>query len=499
MIEVLSLYIDREEMSLAELTKICKEALDDDNFDDVAIAPTLRVGDRFVCELFHGRTLAFKDYAMGVVMHLVRFFVARRQDGQRERGEKVLKVNVLVATSGDTGPAGCRAAVGLEEQIIFHCLYPAGKVTRQQELQMTTCKAPNVHVYAVSNSDSDQLDLITEEVTANKTVQKNANLTSVNSVNVARVVSQIVHFIYSYLCVCGPQLRPVVFSIPSGACGDMFGGYMAREMGFNFQEFVIATNSNSLLVGLFEKGLVVQTPLVATVSSAIDIQAPYNAFRFLFFTAAEKKSDVLKQWLMDFKAKGSCDINTQEGALKRVQQGYRAVSQSEAQTLETIRRVWTMDKYLLDPHSAVAYGASLVFYPREITAGNAGDEAGIDESPRGGEKSSRGGRHYGGGGDESASDHESMHGSVRAGGRQRREETGVLIDGSLHGSMRRKKNDEEMHATLIIVLATAHPAKFPGVIATALKDHLAHWNVADTEVFWFKCGHYSLRAMDFTK
>ncbi|KNC86617.1 threonine synthase [Sphaeroforma arctica JP610] len=363
---VLSLYISPDELSGEELTALIETSLAD--FFHPDIAPTVRVGDRYVLELFHGHTLAFKDYAMRLTVNMVAHFVRRRkQKAEASSADSRSKVNVVVATSGDTGPSAASAAKLNSDVMNFWCLYPVGKVSRAQELQMTTMNADNVHILAIEGLDSDGLDKVIEEMMADKNFVQDMQLLSVNSVNICRVVAQSIHFIYSYLQIVPACDKEVVFSIPCGACGNQFGGYLARSMGLPVKEFILTNNENASIVSLFESGKMRKRDTLATYSNAIDIQVPYNIFRYLYFTGAD--STTLRDWMDTLtNGKGEFELNSEQ--LKRVQEGYRSVAISESETIATMEKFYNNEaqpSYLLDPHTAVAMAGSLRYYPQHPT------------------------------------------------------------------------------------------------------------------------------------
>eukprot|EP01134_Creolimax_fragrantissima_P000154 CFRG0154T1 len=356
MFNVMSLYISESELPAEDLRKIIDASLDGFFHDD--IAPSVPVGDRHVLELFHGHTLAFKDYAMRLTVNLVCHFVRRKKENRS-------RVNVVVATSGDTGPSAARAAMLNNDVMNFWCLYPVGKVSRQQEQQMTTTNAPNVHIIAVNGLDSDGLDTVIDDMMSDTEFVRDMKLLSVNSVNIGRIVAQSVHFIFSYLRLVPECNKQIVYSIPCGACGNLLGGYIAVTMGLPVKEFVVANNKNASIVPLFQTGKMVRNTTSATYSNAIDIQVPYNIYRLLYYTAAERDAKKLKSW-MDSLASEKGTMQLTESELKLVQKGYVSMAISEEETLATMSSFFNSKSsppYVLDPHTAVAMAASLHYYP----------------------------------------------------------------------------------------------------------------------------------------
>ena len=298
-------------------------------------------------ELFHGPTQSFKDIAMGFLMNTVDYLLERRNS----------RLSIILATTGDTGPAAAFAANG-KSCIDCWPLYPEGMISREQERQMTTLAAPNIHPVSVRNcpDGGDDLDLVVAKMFATPGQKEALNLSSVNSINWCRVMAQSVHYVYGYLKVCDTVGDPVHFCVPSGAFGNMFAGFLAREMGAPISCFICANNTNQTLHQVFSTGVFKKEDLCPTLSSAIDIVVPYNFWRFLYFIGGEDGKK-LAGWMTDFETQGEVRFDRQMHA--RIRQGYTSCSVSDKLTLETIRHFWNHQGYLLDPHGAVAVAAAL--------------------------------------------------------------------------------------------------------------------------------------------
>ena len=290
---------------------------------------------------------SFKDVAMGFLVNMVDFFLDRKSDW----------ASLVVATTGDTGPAAAHASAG-KKSIECWVLYPDGMISEEQARQMTTLEAPNVHAVGVRGcpDGGDDLDLVITRMFADDDLKGRLKLSSVNSINWCRVMVQAVHYFYSYFKVVDRVGEKIVFSVPSGAFGNLFGGYLARSMGLPVQAYICANNQNAALHRAISTGRFTKEDLIPTVSSAIDIVAPYNFWRYLYF-AGGKDPAKIRQWMDDFQKQGSVQLDS--GTLEAIRDGYISASISDEKTLATIADVYqSPDGYLLDPHAAVAVAAA---------------------------------------------------------------------------------------------------------------------------------------------
>jgi threonine synthase len=346
--EILSLFIEESVIPAGELRRLLEESFN--GFEHPEIAPVVPFGlggNRFILELFHGPTLSFKDMAMGFLINSLDFFL-------RKRGGRM---SLLVATTGDTGPAAAHASVG-KETIDCWVLYPKGLISEEQERQITTLEAPNVHAVGVMDcpDGGDDLDLVVAEMFADEDMRRLFHLSSVNSINWCRVMVQAVHYFYAYFRVVDRMGDKVVFSVPTGAFGNLFGGYLARSMGLPVETFVCANNRNAALHNVFTRGVFSKADLQNTVSSAIDIVVPYNFWRYLYF-ASGRDPGKIRDWMTDFKNKGRAVLDPATHAA--VKDGFVSAAVSDEKTLAVMAEVYrNQDGYLLDPHAAVAVAAA---------------------------------------------------------------------------------------------------------------------------------------------
>ncbi|NNC99630.1 MAG: threonine synthase [Gammaproteobacteria bacterium] len=347
--EILSLYIDRSVIPSEELRRLVESSYQVFEVPDVVkLVPLGGDPNLSVMELFHGPTLSFKDVAMGFLMNVLDYFL-------KQRGERL---SIILATTGDTGPAAAWASAG-KDTIDCWPMYPRGMISEEQERQMTTLKADNVHPVGVENcSDGgDDLDFVVAKLFADQELKKKLNLSSVNSINWCRVMVQSVHYFYGYYRTVDKVGDEIIFSVPSGAFGNSFGGYLARSMGLPVKTFICANNVNQALHTAFSSGVFAKKDLVQTMSSAIDIVVPYNFWRFLYF-ASGSDSGKLKEWMDAFQRSGKVEFDPQ--TLDAIRDGYTSVAISDELTRETIREAFfSDDSYLLDPHTAVAVAAAI--------------------------------------------------------------------------------------------------------------------------------------------
>ncbi len=341
--EILSLYIDSQSIPGNDLKAIIAKSFD--SFDHPELMPIVPLNDDqtlYSMELFHGPTLSFKDIAMGFLINTMDYFLEKQNR----------HLSIILATTGDTGPAAAYAAQGLN-RIDCYPLYPAGMISKEQERQMTTLDAGNVQPIAVKNckDGGDDLDLVVATLFSSSKVKEQLELSSVNSINWCRVMVQSVHYVYAYLKTCDTIGDPIDFCVPSGAFGNMFAGFLAREMGIPIHNFICANNENKTLHTTFSSGFFRKKDLIQTVSSAIDIVVPYNFWRFLYFSCGSD-SEKLSNWMAKFETNG--EIRLDEKTHENIKKGFSSISLSDELTLATIKQYWEKKSYLLDPHGAVA-------------------------------------------------------------------------------------------------------------------------------------------------
>ena len=314
-------------------------------FRHQAIAPLVQLddGENWLLELFYGPTLAFKDYALQILGQLMGHLL--RQSGEH--------ITVLGATSGDTGAAAIAGMVGVPNAEIF-ILHPKGSVSEVQRRQMTTCIADNIHNIAIEGSFDDCQDLVKRGF-RDEELRRTAGLTAINSINIARIVAQMVYYVQASLRLGGSAARPVHFCVPTGNFGNIFSAYLAKALGAPIGQLVIASNRNDILPRSYREGTMVLNRTVSTLSMSMDIQIPSN-FERLLYLLVDRDAETLRRLLQDFRDKGECELP--EATVKRWHQDFLAYSVDDAETKETIAQVYQDTEMLIDPHTAVGVTAA---------------------------------------------------------------------------------------------------------------------------------------------
>lgn len=339
--EVMSCFIDPAIVPKQDLDHLLDQSFASFEQADPPILSLDSDRQSWVLELFHGPTLSFKDVAMGFLIRVMDYFLDKNND----------QLSLILATTGDTGPAAAYAAAG-RKRISCWPLFPAGMISWEQELQMTTIGAENVCPVAVQGCQNggDDLDLVVARLFGNEQLRKQLKLSSVNSINIGRVLMQAVHFFYAYFRTVPRFGEPLIFSIPAGAFGNLCGGEIARSMGLPIQ-FICATNKNNTLHRIFSEAIFEKLPLQQSLSSAIDIVVPYNFWRFLYLRS-NGDSEIVNRSQIDFERKGKVKFDDDLSA--KLSRGVFSTSVTDEQTLAAIRDLYEQTGYLIDPHGAVA-------------------------------------------------------------------------------------------------------------------------------------------------
>ncbi|QMV41466.1 threonine synthase [Cohnella cholangitidis] len=352
MLEVFSLFTN-DEIPEQDLRTLIQDSYA--GFTSPAVLPLTTLNDSLhVLELFHGPTFAFKDVALQFMGNLYAY-VAKKQN-------KV--INILGATSGDTGASAISSVSG-KEGIQICILHPNGKVSRVQELQMTTVQDDNVLNLAV-NGNFDDCQQIIKELFADISFKTKYHLRAINSINFVRILAQSVYYFYAYLQLPEKtRADGVNFSIPTGNFGNIFSGYLAKKMGVPIKQLVLATNENNILERFIREGVYKPEGFRMTHSPSMDIQIASNFERYLYYFLGENAGEVSAR-MEKFKAEGQLTFTAEEVA--RIQQDMTAYSVGNAECLDTIQAYQERYGYLLDPHSACGIAAY-------ESAGNKGDGA----------------------------------------------------------------------------------------------------------------------------
>ncbi|MFZ0604641.1 MAG: threonine synthase, partial [Roseiarcus sp.] len=325
-----------EDFDAAGIKSLSEAAYAD--FRHAAVAPVTQIdANLFALELFHGPTLAFKDFAMqwlGQAMNRVL----------RRRGARA---TVVGATSGDTGAAAIEAFAE-QSQVEVFILYPHGRVSDVQRRQMTTVDRPNVHALAIQGS-FDDCQRIVKELFGDPAFRDDMRLSGVNSINWARILAQIVYYFFSAVALGAPD-RAVSFAVPTGNFGDIFAGYYAKRMGLPIERLIIATNDNDILARALASGLYAPKEVKATQSPSMDIQISSN-FERLMFEASGRDPQVVVARMDELARDGSFTIPTE--ALARIRADFDAFRVDEAACADEMGRVYRASGMIIDPHTAV--------------------------------------------------------------------------------------------------------------------------------------------------
>ena len=312
-------------------------------FGHAARAPLKQLApNHFLLELFHGPTLAFKDFAMQVIGQLFQIELAKQ--GRR--------ITIVGATSGDTGSAAIEAFRGLDNVDVF-ILFPHGRVSEVQRRQMTTPIEGNVHALAV-DGDFDDCQGKLKDMFNDFAFRDEVGLAGVNSINFARVLAQIVYFFTSAVALGAPH-RKVSFTVPTGNFGDIFAGFLAKEMGLPVERLVIATNQNDILDRCLKAGDYSKHGVTPSISPSMDIEVSSNFERALFW-AYGKDGAAIAALMDELKTKGTFTVSA--NAMAQLRDTYDSGSVGEARTLEVIGETLKETGELVCPHSAVGVGVA---------------------------------------------------------------------------------------------------------------------------------------------
>ncbi|WP_376877037.1 threonine synthase [Albirhodobacter sp. R86504] len=325
-----------ETFSDAELKEAIAKAYA--GFGHAARAPIKQLApNHFLLELFHGPTLAFKDFAMQIIGQL--FQIALAKEGR--------KITIVGATSGDTGSAAIEAFRGLDNVDVF-ILFPHGRVSDVQRRQMTTPIEDNVHALAL-DGDFDDCQGKLKDMFNHFEFRDAVGLAGVNSINWARVLAQVVYYFTAAVTLGAPD-RKISFTVPTGNFGDIFAGYIAKSMGLPIDQLVIATNQNDILHRCLTTGRYEMDGVKASISPSMDIQISSNFERALFMAYGQDGAAVT-QLMDELKTTGGFTVS--QGALEALREIYASGRVSEDQTSAQIKDELVRSGELLCPHSAI--------------------------------------------------------------------------------------------------------------------------------------------------
>ena len=319
-------------------------------FKHPEVTPLVKKDGVYILELFHGVTLAFKDVALQFLGNLFEYILTERNQ----------TMNIIGATSGDTGSAAIHGVRGKKGISIF-ILHPHGKTSAVQALQMTSVTDANVHNIALRGTFDDCQDIV-KELFGDLEFKNRYSLGAVNSINWARVLAQVVYYFYAWLRVTDERDVPVHFSVPTGNFGDIFAGYVAKRMGLPVGKLLLATNENNILTRFVNSSDYSLGEVVSTVSPSMDIQIASNFERYLFHLYNDD-SNRLKGAFAELKEHGRISFTPDE--MLQVKKDFCSESVNQANTLQVIRDFYTENDYILDPHTAVGVKAALDLLPSD--------------------------------------------------------------------------------------------------------------------------------------
>ncbi len=340
--KVISLFVS--DIKAEDLQELIKRSYA--TFDNPEITPVVKKGSIYILELFHGPTLAFKDIALQFLGNVFEYLLM--EGGQ--------KLNILGATSGDTGSAAIYG-VRRKKNINIFILHPHKRVSPIQELQMTTVTDANVFNIAIKGSFDDAQAMV-KAIFNDIPFKESRTLGAINSINWVRVLAQIVYYFYAYFRVMGQTNRKEIsFAVPTGNFGDIFAGYLAKRMiGKRIHKLVLATNENNILTRFVNAGDYSIGKVVQTISPSMDIQVASNFERYLYYRYDEDANRV-RQAMTFFSENGYLRFTREEQAA--VRKDFASESVDQPTVLKTISSFYQETGYVLDPHTAVGVRAGL--------------------------------------------------------------------------------------------------------------------------------------------
>ena len=325
-------------MTINELSDIVDRSYSVFRKDNVV--DLIKLGDATILELFHGPTLAFKDIAMQLLGNFYEHYLKKNNKN----------INVVVATSGDTGAAAIDAIKGKKNMNIF-VLHPHNKVSLVQRKLMSTVKEKNVFNIAIEGNFDDCQNLV-KSMFADKEFSNLINMSGVNSINWARIIAQSVYYFYTYFQI--KDDRPINFSVPTGNFGDVYAGYLSKKMGLPINKLIVATNQNDILHRAISKGKYEAETVLETNSPSMDIQIASN-FERLIYDLNDFDDNETQKIMSGIKEDGKYIIP--EDKMKKIDRDFLSASINENEVLDIIKEVHAMHNIVLDPHSAIGFGA----------------------------------------------------------------------------------------------------------------------------------------------
>ena len=325
-------------ISKQELYNLLKKSYS--TFREDEIVKFQDLGEIKILELFHGPTLAFKDIAMQFIGNLYEYYLTKEDK----------KINIVVATSGDTGAAAIDAIKEKNNLNIF-VLHPNNRISNVQRKIMTTYDEKNVFNIAINGNFDDCQNLV-KSMFSDSEFSNSINMSGVNSINWARIIAQSVYYFYAYFrCQIQNELN---FSVPTGNFGDIYAGYLAKKIGLPIGKLVVATNKNDILHRAISKGDYKIKKVEETFSPSMDIQIASN-FERLLYDLNDKDSEKTLEIMKKIKKN---DYYLDQEIIQKINKDFLSESLSEEETLNEISETYNENKYILDPHTAIGLGVA---------------------------------------------------------------------------------------------------------------------------------------------
>ncbi len=326
------------EISKEELNSLIEKSYS--SFKEKEVVNLKKIGNINLLELYHGPTLAFKDIAMQVIGNMYDYL----------KVAKTKKVNIIVATSGDTGSAAI-AALSNRKNINLFVLHPHNKISNIQRKIMTTIGGNNIYNLAIEGS-FDDCQKIVKDLFNEDEFRTKINMSGVNSINWARIVCQIVYYFYSFFKL---QKTNISFSVPTGNFGDIYAGYVAKKMGLPINKLIVATNQNDILQRVINTGIYKPDKVIPSITPIMDIQVASNFERLLFYILDQ--SDIKVSSLMsDLSSKNSFNLEKKE--IEKIKKDFEGVRVTDEETANIIYEVYKEYQFIIDPHTATGVRAA---------------------------------------------------------------------------------------------------------------------------------------------
>ena len=308
------------------------------NFRDDNVVKINKINENYLLELYHGPTLAFKDIAMQLIGNLYEYYLQKNNK----------KINIIVATSGDTGAAAIDAIKGKKNINIF-VLHPNNKISSVQRKLMTTVDDKNVFNLAINGNFDDCQNLV-KSMFSDAEFSNSINMSGVNSINWARIIAQTIYYFYSYFQIGKEKIS---FSVPTGNFGDVYAGYVAKQMGLPVDKFIVATNQNDILHRAISNGDYKSKKVEETISPSMDIQVASN-FERLLYELYGKNSEKIKNIMGSIKDNS---FRIEHEVLVELQKNFLSECLKEIEILNIIKDFYEKNNIVIDPHTAIGVGA----------------------------------------------------------------------------------------------------------------------------------------------